>query len=66
MNVLILGASRGIGPDSPGWVKTDMGGARAPLELEPSVGAMRRTIAGLTRKHKGAFLNHDGRRFSGW
>jgi NAD(P)-dependent dehydrogenase (short-subunit alcohol dehydrogenase family) len=51
---------------SPGWVKTDMGGAGAPLEVDRSVSAMRQTIAGLTRRHKGAFLNYDGRRFKGW
>ncbi|MBI5277603.1 MAG: SDR family oxidoreductase [Burkholderiales bacterium] len=51
---------------SPGWVNTDMGGGGAPMEVERSVVAMRQTIAGLTRKHKGAFLNYDGRRFDGW
>ena len=51
---------------SPGWVKTDMGGGGAPLELERSVSLMRQTIADLTRKRKGAFLNYDGRRFDGW
>jgi NAD(P)-dependent dehydrogenase (short-subunit alcohol dehydrogenase family) len=51
---------------SPGWVKTDMGGASAPLELERSVNLMRQTLAALTPKHKGAFLNYDGRRFDGW
>jgi NAD(P)-dependent dehydrogenase (short-subunit alcohol dehydrogenase family) len=51
---------------SPGWVKTDMGGASAPLDLDRSVTLMRETIAGLTRKHQGAFLNYDGRRFDGW
>lgn len=51
---------------SPGWVKTDMGGASAPLDLDRSVTLMRETIAGLTRKHRGAFLNYDGRRFDGW
>jgi len=51
---------------SPGWVKTDMGGGAAPLAVDRSVAAMRQTIEGLTRKHKGAFLNYDGRRFDGW
>jgi NAD(P)-dependent dehydrogenase (short-subunit alcohol dehydrogenase family) len=51
---------------SPGWVKTDMGGESAPLTAERSVTAMRKTIAGLTKKHRGAFLNYDGRRFDGW
>lgn len=51
---------------SPGWVKTDMGGAGAPLEVEQSVAAIRRTIEGLTPRQSGAFLNYDGRRFKSW
>ena len=50
----------------PGWVRTDMGGAGAPLSVEDSVAAMRRTVAGLSAKHKGAFLHHDGRPYDGW
>jgi NAD(P)-dependent dehydrogenase (short-subunit alcohol dehydrogenase family) len=51
---------------SPGWVRTDMGGADAPLTPEQSVAAMRKTIEGLGSRHKGAFVNYDGRRFKGW
>lgn len=51
---------------SPGWVKTDMGGAGAPLELRDSVASMRRTLAALTPRERGAFVHHDGRRFDGW
>jgi NAD(P)-dependent dehydrogenase (short-subunit alcohol dehydrogenase family) len=50
----------------PGWVQTDMGGAGAPLTVHDSVSAMRRTLAGLTPAHRGAFLHHDGRRYDGW
>jgi NAD(P)-dependent dehydrogenase (short-subunit alcohol dehydrogenase family) len=53
-------------PMHPGWVRTDMGGPGAPLGVEQSVTAMRKTIAGLTAKHKGQFLDHDGRVFSTW
>ena len=51
---------------SPGWVQTEMGGADAPLAVEQSVGAMRKTLATLGPKHRGAFLNYDGRRFASW
>ena len=51
---------------NPGWVRTDLGGASAPLPVEDSVAAMRKTIAGLTRADRGAYYNHDGRRFDGW
>ncbi len=51
---------------SPGWVRTDMGGAGAPLPVDQSVAAMRRAIGSLTKMHQGAFLNYDGRPFDGW
>ncbi len=51
---------------SPGWVKTDMGGAGAPLSVEDSVAAMCRTIEGLGPDDAGAYLSYDGSRFAGW
>lgn len=50
----------------PGWVQTDMGGRSAPLTVHESVSAMRTTLAGLQSRHKGAYLHHDGRRFTSW
>ncbi len=44
----------------PGWVRTDMGGAGAELEVGDSVASLRRTIAALTAADHGRFLNHDG------
>lgn len=44
----------------PGWVRTDMGGARAEIEPATSVEGMRRVIAGLTREQSGRFLAYDG------
>ena len=44
----------------PGWVRTDMGGARALLGPEESVTGLRRVIAGLTKADSGRFYNHDG------
>jgi hypothetical protein len=51
---------------NPGWVRTDLGGPDAPLDARRSVAAMRQTLAGLTRRHRGAFLNYDGRRYRSW
>ncbi len=44
----------------PGWVRTDMGGAGADIEVAESVATLRRTIARLTPADNGCFLNHDG------
>lgn len=44
----------------PGWVRTDMGGTGAELEVHRSVADIRRTLAGLTAAANGSFLNHDG------
>jgi hypothetical protein len=46
---------------SPGWVRTDMGGAEAPLSPEESVSAMRETIETLTLSHSGEILHRDGK-----
>lgn len=46
----------------PGWVRTDMGGAGADLEVDASVAGMRALLAGLTRADSGGFFNHDGQR----
>jgi NAD(P)-dependent dehydrogenase (short-subunit alcohol dehydrogenase family) len=45
----------------PGWVRTDMGGASAPLSVEKSVSGMRRLIARLTPAEHGRFWTWDGR-----
>ncbi len=44
----------------PGWVRTDMGGTAAALDVVDSVSGMRRVIAGLTRNDNGRFLQYDG------
>jgi hypothetical protein len=43
-----------------------MGGPGAPKKPQQSVTWMRRSLDGLTARHKGAFINYDGRRFKGW
>jgi NAD(P)-dependent dehydrogenase (short-subunit alcohol dehydrogenase family) len=44
----------------PGWVRTDMGGAGADLDVADSARDLRRTLAALTPAQHGQFLNHDG------
>lgn len=44
----------------PGWVKTAMGGDRAPLEIRDSVAAMIRTIDRLTLDRTGSFVDRMG------
>jgi NAD(P)-dependent dehydrogenase (short-subunit alcohol dehydrogenase family) len=44
----------------PGWVRTDMGGSGADLDVATSVADMRRTLAALKAADNGGFFNHDG------
>ncbi|MBP6899041.1 MAG: SDR family oxidoreductase [Burkholderiaceae bacterium] len=44
----------------PGWVRTDMGGAGADLDIARSVADLRATVAALTPADNGGFFNHDG------
>ena len=44
----------------PGWVRTDMGGAGADIDVETSVAGMRKVIAGLKAADTGGYRNYDG------
>jgi len=46
---------------NPGWVKTDMGGSQATLEVNESVSGMLQVINKLTLKDSGTFQSYDGR-----
>ncbi len=44
----------------PGWARTDMGTAAAPIAVEASVSALRQLVDRLEPHHNGRFLNYDG------
>ena len=45
----------------PGWVKTEMGGAGAPLSPAESAAGLYRVLTGLDREDSGKFLDYRGR-----
>ena len=45
----------------PGWVKTDMGGQNALLEVQQSVEHMINTIKNANKDVAGKMLNYDGK-----
>lgn len=47
----------------PGWVKTDLGGPGAQIDVQTSVSGMRRVIAAANDSHNGKFLNYTGAQF---
>lgn len=46
----------------PGWVRTDMGGSKAPLDIETSCATMVNTLYNLNESHNGNFVQYDGTR----
>jgi NAD(P)-dependent dehydrogenase (short-subunit alcohol dehydrogenase family) len=61
-NLAIELKSRGIavGTLHPGWVKTDMGGANALIDVQHSVAGMRIAIEHLSTDNAGRFFAFDG------
>ena len=45
----------------PGWVRTAMGGAAAPLSVERSASDLRRLLGSLQASDNGSFLDREGR-----
>lgn len=44
----------------PGWVRTDMGGKAAPLDVASSTTQIVQTISKLNESHNGGFYQYDG------
>ena len=62
---LVLGQRAICAAFHPGWVRTDMGGAGADLDVADSAAGLRRTLAALTPADSGGFFNYDGQPI-GW
>ncbi|XP_076244470.1 SDR family oxidoreductase sniffer [Calliopsis andreniformis] len=45
----------------PGWVRTNMGGNSAPLDVDFSVSNMLNTLYSLTEEDTGCFIQYDGK-----
>ncbi|XP_015177609.1 PREDICTED: C-factor [Polistes dominula] len=44
----------------PGWVRTDMGGNNAPMDIDTSISNILNVMKMLSDKHTGSFLQYDG------
>ncbi|XP_053972108.1 C-factor [Hylaeus volcanicus] len=45
----------------PGWVRTDMGGSSAPMDVDTSISNILNTLNLLSKEHSGCFIQHDGK-----
>lgn len=45
----------------PGWVRTRLGGTKAPLEIDEACTEMCNTILKLNEQHNGTFIDYKGK-----
>lgn len=45
----------------PGWVKTEMGGPKAPLEVKQSTDGICNFLNNITKSHNGGFYDFEGK-----
>ncbi|XP_011708195.1 PREDICTED: uncharacterized oxidoreductase C663.09c isoform X1 [Wasmannia auropunctata] len=45
----------------PGWVRTDLGGSNAPMDVDTSVSRILDTLNSLTEEQTGCFVQYDGK-----
>lgn len=71
VNAAVKAASLELGPRGivciafhPGWVRTDMGGAGADIDVATSVSGMRRVLGAANESHNGKFLTYNGEQLS--
>jgi NAD(P)-dependent dehydrogenase (short-subunit alcohol dehydrogenase family) len=71
VNAVLRATSLELGPRGvvcmafhPGWVRTDMGGTDASIDVTESVSNLRRVIAQANDSHNGKFLNYTGEHLS--
>jgi NAD(P)-dependent dehydrogenase (short-subunit alcohol dehydrogenase family) len=71
LNAALKAASHELGPRGivcvafhPGWVRTDMGGVGADIDVTTSVSGMRSVLAAANDSHNGKFLNYTGEQLS--
>lgn len=48
----------------PGWVKTDLGGPNAPLDVDTSVAGVIDFLYNITEEHNGGFYDYQGKRLA--